>query len=83
VTDGASVMKSTAAALGLNWLHCFPHRLNLVVKNNLKLPRVKDLLDRVRPIINHFRKSAKSWEALKVSLKNHQLPQLIRDVETR
>jgi hypothetical protein len=78
-------MKSTAAGLGLNWLHCFPHRLNLVVKDNLKLPRVKDLLDRVRPIINHFRRSAKSWEALKVSMKNHQSPELklIWDVEKR
>ncbi len=41
VTDGAAVMKRTASALGYNWLHCFPHRLNLVVKDNLKLPSVK------------------------------------------
>ena len=85
VTDGAAVMKSTAMALGFPWLHCFPHRLNLVVKDSLKLPCVKNILDRVRPIVNHFHKSAKSWEALKISLKNHQLPELklIRDVETR
>jgi hypothetical protein len=78
-------MRSTATALGFPWLHCFPHRLNLVVRDNLKMHCVKELLDRVRQIVNHFRKDAKSWEALKVSLNNHQLPEfkLIRDVETR
>ena len=45
VTDGAAVMKSTATALGYNWLHCFPHRLNLVVKDNLKLHSLKQLFD--------------------------------------
>jgi hypothetical protein len=85
VTDGAAVMRSKVAALGFPWLHCFPHRLNLVVRDNLKMSCVKELLDRLQQILNHFRRSAKSWEALKVSLKNRQLPKLklIRDDETR
>ncbi len=41
VTDGAAVMRSTAAALGFPWLHCFPHRLNLVVRDNLKMPQLR------------------------------------------
>jgi zinc finger BED domain-containing protein 1 (E3 SUMO-protein ligase ZBED1) len=85
VTDGASVMKSTAAALKFTWFHCFPHRLNLTVQENLKLSVVSDLLNRMRSIVNHFRKSPKSWAALQENLKKYQLPtlKLVRDVETR
>ena len=85
VTDGASVMKSTAAALKFPWFHCFPHRINLTVQENLKLSVVSELLNRMRSIVNHFRKSPKSWAALQENLKKYQLPtlKLIRDVETR
>jgi hypothetical protein len=85
VTDGASVMKSTACALGFQWFHCFAHRLNLVVQDNLKNEDLKNFLQRVRNIASHFKRSHKSLAALHRNLLRCNLPKLslIRDVETR
>lgn len=70
-TDGASNMRSVIQGqLGVNWLHCIAHILNLCVRDALKHQRVKPMLKRAMTISNFFRGSPKAARALE---ENQQL----------
>lgn len=51
VTDGASVMECAVRKLGFSWMHCFPHRLNLVVQEALQVSAVAEILTKVRDTV--------------------------------
>ncbi len=85
ISDNAEVMKCTARLLKLFWFGCFPHTLNLVVKDGLKIVECATLLSSVRELSSHFKRSSKASERLREVQKNLKIPQhrIIRDVETR
>lgn len=85
VSDNAEVMKCTARILKLFWFGCYPHTLNLVVKDALKLPQCSALLTDVRNISSHFKRSCKASDRLRDIQKNMKMPQhrMKRDCETR
>ena len=49
-TDNAEVMKVTANLLKFPWFGCFPHNLNLLVKDGFKDAHLQELLNNVRAI---------------------------------
>ena len=85
ISDNAEVMKCTARNMNLFWFGCYPHTLNLVVKDALKLPQCSALLTDVRNISSHFKRSCKASDRLCDIQKNMKMPQhrMKRDVETR
>jgi hypothetical protein len=84
-TDNAEVMKLTASLLKFTWFGCFPHTLNLVIKDGFKNVYLQELMNMVRAIASYFNRSAKACDALKnlQKSKNCKLLRLIRDTDTR
>ncbi len=84
-TDNAEVMKLTASLLKFSWFGCFPHTLNLVIKDGFKNDYLQELIDMIRAIASHFNRSAKACDALKNLQKSKKLKllRLIRDTDTR
>lgn len=86
MTDNAEVMKATARLLNVHWFGCYPHTLNLVVKDGLyKVFECQEILRVLRELANHFRLSAKATLQLKTVQTNlkMKIPKLKRDCETR
>ena len=85
VSDNAAVMKATARLLCFSWFGCFPHTLNLVVKDALQLPEVANILSSVREISSFFKRSHKEGIALHEAQTALKLPhhRMLRDCETR
>lgn len=78
-------MKNTALSLGLGWFGCFPHTLNLVVKDALADPGISEVLGVVRKLASHFKMSGKATNPLKQTQKQlgMKVLRIIRDCETR
>jgi hypothetical protein len=84
-SDNASVMKLTAKLLNLEWFGCFPHTVNLVVKDGLKISQCVALLSSIRTTVSYFKRSSKAMARLHDVQRQLNLPlhRLIRDCETR
>lgn len=65
VSDNASNIKK-AISVCLKWKHfgCFAHTLNLIVRDALSIPSVEELINKVRTIVGHFRRSYVSSQKL-------------------
>lgn len=55
ISDNASNIKNAIHILHLRHLGCFAHTINLVVEESLKFE--SDLINKVKTIVTHFRKS--------------------------
>ena len=84
-TDNVEEMKLTASLLKFTWFDCFPHTLNLVIKDGFKNVYLQELMNMVRAIASYFNSSAKACDSLKNLQKsnNCKLFRLIRDTDTR
>lgn len=82
-TDNAAVMVAAVRILGVRHLGCFAHTLNLLVQNSLK--EVNELQQKVKAVVEHFKRSTLSLDKLKTYQEQHQLPphRLIQDISTR
>jgi len=70
--------------LGFKNMGCFAHTMNLIVQSGLTLE--EDLINRVKHIVSHFRKSTVANNALKTYQINNGIKEpkkLIQDVQTR
>lgn len=87
VTDNASNIKSAIIKeLGWNHFGCYAHTLNLVVQNSLSLDIIKDLIDRVKIIVGHFKRSPKATSLLIKTQQNCGIKnplKLRQDIATR
>ncbi len=62
-TDNAKVRKLTAIILHFSWFGCFPHTLNLVIKDGFKNACIQELIN-IRAIASYCKRSAKACDAL-------------------
>lgn len=88
VSDNASNISKALNILNLRSMGCFAHTINLVVKDGLKVNEsVVILLDKIRSVITHFKRSPKSLSKLMdYQQKNHSTEKpkkLLLDVSTR
>lgn len=84
ITDNAAnIVKGIKECLGIKHFGCFAHTLNLLVDDALKLWQT--LIDKVKKIVAHFKRSSLSSERLaKYQLQQNRQPKcLIQNVETR
>lgn len=84
VSDNAYNIKNALNALGFKNMGCFAHTMNLIVQSALTLEEV--LINRVKQIVAHFRKSTVANNALKTYQINNGIKnpkKLIQDVQTR
>jgi len=84
VSDNANNIKNALNILQLKSMGCFAHTMNLVVQSSLTLEN--NLIDRVKAIVTHFRKSTVVNNKLHTYQTNNGISQpkkLIQDVQTR
>lgn len=84
VSDNASNIKSALNMLGFKNMGCFAHTMNLIVQSALTLE--EDLINKVKKIVSHFRKSTVANNALRTYQINNGIKdpkKLIQDVPTR
>uniref|UniRef100_A0AAG5DQS5 HAT C-terminal dimerisation domain-containing protein n=2 Tax=Anopheles atroparvus TaxID=41427 RepID=A0AAG5DQS5_ANOAO len=84
VTDNATNMKAAINILKLTHIPCFAHSLNIIVQTSLKTS-IKRIIDEVKSIVQHFKKSATATQKLMQMQKNLKYPvlKLKQDVPTR
>lgn len=86
-TDGAANIKLSVETLfsKLQWLHCYLHRINLAIKELLKLSSIKTLVDSVKAQVTFFRQSSYARDELVKEQKEAEIEELrmIQDCETR
>lgn len=86
VSDSASNIKN-AISKELGWRHfsCFAHTLNLIVNDVLQVDAITEILNKIKIIVRHFKRSYISNEKLMSYQKNNgdQPLKLIQDVPTR
>lgn len=86
VSDSASNIKN-AISTELGWKHlsCFAHTLNLIVNDALQVDAITEILNKIKIIVGHFKRSYISNEKLMLYQKNNgdQPLKLIQDVPTR
>lgn len=85
VTDNAANIVSAVKDF-LKWRHfpCLAHTINLIVQDGLKTESI--LIDKVKSIVSHFKRSTSSMEKLLTTQQNMGLQtkkKLIQSVETR
>lgn len=84
VSDNASNIKNAIHTLHLKHLGCFAHTINLVVEGSLKCE--SDLINKVKTIVTHFRKSTIAHKILEKNQINSGISEprkLIQAVSTR
>jgi len=84
VSDNASNIKNALSSLKFKHMGCFAHTLNLVVQSAITLEN--DLVDKVKTIVTHFRKSTVANNKLKTYQINNGVDEpkkLLQDVQTR
>ncbi|KAL4121219.1 hypothetical protein QTP88_013776 [Uroleucon formosanum] len=84
VSDNASNIKNAINTLHLRHLGCFAHTIKLVVKESLKCK--SDLINKVKTIVTHFRKSTIAHKILEKNQINNGINEprkLIQAVSTR
>ncbi|CAJ0589733.1 unnamed protein product [Cylicocyclus nassatus] len=59
IADGASVMVKTASDLGIQYIHCCAHVINLSVAAALNLPMCAHVLKKVKHVVSKLNKSGK------------------------
>ena len=69
----------------MSWFGCFPHTLNLVVKDGLMEENCLRVLTMVRALASHFKRSSKASNRLQEVQHSLKMPEhkMIRDCETR
>ncbi|XP_056599072.1 E3 SUMO-protein ligase ZBED1-like [Triplophysa dalaica] len=85
VTDNAANMVRAAALMNVLHFGCYAHTLNLASQAGLKLPKMAQLLGKIRRISGFFHRSSIASHTLKVKQKLLDLPshKLKTDVVTR
>ncbi|KAF0742811.1 zinc finger BED domain-containing protein 4-like, partial [Aphis craccivora] len=84
VSDNARNIKNALNLLSLKHMGCFAHTLNLIVQSVLVLE--DGLIDRVKSIVSHFRKSTVANNVFKTYQINNGIKEpkkLIQDIQTR
>lgn len=84
VSDNANNIKNALNMLGFKNIGCFAHTLNLIVQSALTLE--EDLINKVKQIVSHFRRSTVANNALKTYQIDNGIKEpkkLIQDVPTR
>lgn len=84
VSDNANNIKSALSMLQVKSLGCFAHTLNLIVQDALKLQSY--LIDKIKCIVTHFRKSSRANHKLNVyqTSNGSNVPKkLLQDISTR
>lgn len=84
VSDNVSNIKSALSLLQFKFMGCFAHTINLVVQSSLMLEN--KLIDQVKSIVTHFKKSTVANNKLQTYQLNNGISQpkkLIQDVQTR
>ena len=81
--NGPNIVQAIKDHLEIKHFGCFAHTLNLIVENALKLQQ--PLLDKIKKIVGHFRRSTVSSERLtKYQIQQNLQPKrLVQHVETR
>lgn len=83
VTDNAANV--VGAVRKCNWRHlsCFAHNINLVVQSGIK--SIQPILDKVKSIVEYFKRSSSALQKLREMQKQMNLPELKlkQDVVTR
>lgn len=64
VSDNASNVQKALKELGWEHLGCIAHTINLIVKDGLKHQVIQTIIEKVRTIVKHFRRSNKANEKL-------------------
>lgn len=86
VADNTHNLQNAIKDLQLENFGCFAHTINLVAKSALEVPEVEIFLNKIRSIVNHFRRSTTATEKLteyQIQTKVAQPKKLIIDVSTR
>lgn len=84
VSDNANNIKNSLGLLKLKHLGCFAHTLNLVVQSALAFEN--NLIDKVKTIVTHFRKSTVTNNKFRTYQINNGIDKpkkLLQDVQTR
>lgn len=84
VSDNAANVKNAIAQTGWEHFGCFAHTLNLMVQSAMKLAH--NVLDKVKSIVAHFKRSSKATKILMDIQKKNGITvplKLIQDVVTR
>lgn len=58
--NAANITKAVKDILHLNHFGCFAHTINLIAKDSLELEEVNTILDKVKQIVGHFKRSTTS-----------------------
>ncbi|XP_049877872.1 zinc finger BED domain-containing protein 4-like [Pectinophora gossypiella] len=90
VTDNASNMRSAVEKMGWKHFGCYAHTLNLIVKNctveDTADEEVRRLINKVKNIVSHYKKSVKATEKLVSYQKQNGISapkKVLQDVATR
>lgn len=86
VSDNASNIKNAISkGLDLKHLGCFAHTINLVVNEALNVDEISGLIDKIKTIVAHFKRSCTANEKFMTYQKNigEKPLKLIQDVATR
>lgn len=84
VSDNAANVKNAIAQTGWEHFGCFAHTLNLMVQSAMKLAR--NVLDKVKSIVAHFKRSSKATKILMDTQKKNGITvplKLIQDVDRK
>ncbi|CAJ0595078.1 unnamed protein product [Cylicocyclus nassatus] len=85
IADGASVMVKTASDLGIQYIHCCAHVINLSVAAALNLPMCAHVLKKVKHVVSKLNKSGKLKKMFRRFLNEENLPNVVpmNDAPTR
>lgn len=84
VSDNANNIKAAVAnELKMKHFGCFAHTINLILQDALKIP--KELIEKIKTVVNHFKRSSISLEKLVSVQKSMGLEpkKLLQEVSTR
>ncbi|CAJ0599997.1 unnamed protein product [Cylicocyclus nassatus] len=85
IADGASVMVKTASDLGIQYIHCCAHVIDLSVAAALNLPMCAHVLKKVKHVVSKLNKSGKLKKLFRRFLNEENLPNVVpmNDAPTR
>lgn len=86
VADNATNIQNSIRDLNLKSFGCFAHTINLIAKDSLKIPNVENVLQKIRSIASHFRRSTNATEKLLRYQVNNEVSnpkKMVIDVATR
>lgn len=85
VSDNAYNIKGAITILGLKHFVCYAHSLNLIVQDALKITSISNLIDKIKSIVGHFKRSSNASRELdKYQINSGTVPKkLIQHIPTR